>query len=83
MILPILPIRAQPKTAQVPNFIIGTTGGQMGHWDGVAASAGFAGSDYASQCLECTGTELYYRSGCVEKKERRRGSIRYDYLISA
>ncbi|MHA2392920.1 MAG: ABC transporter substrate-binding protein [Promethearchaeota archaeon] len=51
-LLPFFPVIAQPTPAQVPSFIIGTTGGQMGHWDSVAASAGFAGTDYASQCLE-------------------------------
>jgi len=50
IILLILLIKAQP--AVVPNFIIGTTGGAMGHWDGMAATAGFAAVDYGSQCLE-------------------------------
>ena len=45
------------QSTTVPHFIIGTTGGAMGHWDGIAATAGFAGSDYASQCLESLWVE--------------------------
>ena len=52
LVIPIFPVIAQPTTAQVPSFIIGTTGGEMGSWDGIVATAGFAGSDYAPNAME-------------------------------
>jgi len=52
-VLPIIPVIAKPTPvpAEIPIFRIGTTGGAMGNWDGVAATAGFA-SEYAASALE-------------------------------
>ena len=43
IIIPFIPVTAQPKTAQVtiPRFKIGVTGGEVGSWDGVVATSGY------------------------------------------
>ena len=52
--LPHFPVVAQPRprTAAIPTFKIGVVGGAVGNWDGIIASAGFAGSAYGSSALE-------------------------------
>ena len=50
--LPFYPVIAQPKLAEIPTFKVGVTGGRLGNWDSVIASAGFAGADYGPSTLE-------------------------------
>jgi len=52
LLLPLIPIRADLATSQIPTFKYGVTGGAVGSWDGVLASAGFAGAVYAVDTLE-------------------------------
>jgi ABC-type transport system substrate-binding protein len=51
-VLPFLPVIAQPTPAAIPAFKVGATGSEAGSWDGVVATAGFAGASYAPNCLE-------------------------------
>ena len=52
IVIPFFPVRAQPKPAKIPTYKIGAAGSAIGNWDGPVASAGFAGTYYASDTLE-------------------------------